>query len=55
MHLLGYDTGFMHTWRIREHVMVIAEMLTGSRKTYGINLIGGVRKDINEEKEAEGT
>ncbi len=49
-HLLGYDTGFMHTWRIREHVMVIAEMLTGSRKTYGINLIGGVRKDINEEK-----
>ncbi len=50
VHLLGYDTGFMHTWRIREHVMVIAEMLTGSRKTYGINLIGGVRKDINEEK-----
>jgi len=50
VHLLGYDTGFMHTWRIREHVMIIAEMLTGSRKTYGINLIGGVRKDINEEK-----
>ncbi len=49
-HLLGYDTGFMHTWRIREHVMVIAEMLTGSRKTYGINLIGGVRRDIDDEK-----
>ncbi len=49
-HVLGYDTGFMHTWRIRELVMYIAELLTGSRKTYGINLIGGVRKDINEDK-----
>ncbi len=49
-HLLGYDTGFMHTWRIREHIMIATEMLTGSRKTYGINLIGGVRRDINEEK-----
>jgi len=49
-HLLGYDTGFMHSWRIRELVMYLAELLTGSRKTYGINLIGGVRKDINEEK-----
>ena len=49
-HVVGYDTGFMHTWRIREKVMYLAELLTGSRKTYGINLIGGVRKDINEEK-----
>ncbi len=49
-HLLGYDTGFMHTWRIREPVMVLAELLTGSRKTYGINLIGGVRRDIDESK-----
>ncbi|HDI02277.1 MAG TPA: hydrogenase large subunit, partial [Ignisphaera sp.] len=50
LHLLGYDTGFMHVWRIRERVMVLAELLTGSRKTYGINIVGGVRKDINEEK-----
>lgn len=49
-HLLGYDAGFMHTWRIREKVMVLAELLTGSRKTYGINLVGGVRKDINMDK-----
>ncbi|MEM1628509.1 MAG: NADH-quinone oxidoreductase subunit C [Desulfurococcaceae archaeon] len=49
-HLLGYDTGFMHTWRIREKVMYLAELLTGSRKTYGINIIGGVRKDVSEEK-----
>ncbi len=45
-HLLGYDTGFMHAWRIREKVMWLAERLTGNRKTYGMNLVGGVRRDI---------
>ncbi|MCC6034948.1 MAG: NADH-quinone oxidoreductase subunit C [Desulfurococcaceae archaeon] len=49
-HILGYDAGFMHMWRIREPVMVLAELLTGSRKTYGINIIGGVRRDIDEVK-----
>ncbi len=47
-HLLGFETGFMHSWRIREHVMDLAELLTGSRKTYGINIPGGVRRDIIE-------
>jgi len=50
LHLLGYDTGFMHIWRVREKIMIIAELLTGSRKTYGINIVGGVRKDINKDK-----
>lgn len=49
-HLLGYDTGFMHSWRIREQVMILAELLTGSRKTYGINIVGGVRKDLDGDK-----
>lgn len=49
-HLLGYDAGFMHAWRVREKTMVLAEYLTGSRKTYGMNLVGGVRKDITPEK-----
>jgi len=49
-HLLGYDTGFMHAWRIREQVMILAELLTGSRKTYGLNIVGGVRRDIDEDK-----
>ncbi len=47
-HLLGFDTGFMHTWKIREKVMWLAERLTGNRKTYGMNLVGGVRRDILE-------
>jgi len=49
-HILGYDAGFMHMWRIREPIMILAELLTGSRKTYGINIIGGVRRDIDEDK-----
>jgi Ni,Fe-hydrogenase III large subunit/Ni,Fe-hydrogenase III component G len=48
-HVLGFDTGFMHAWRIREPVMYLAELLTGSRKTYGINLVGGVRRDVNRD------
>ncbi|MEZ0394763.1 MAG: NADH-quinone oxidoreductase subunit C [Desulfurococcaceae archaeon] len=50
LHTLGYDTGFMHAWRIREEIMVLAELLTGSRKTYGINMVGGVRRDIDDDK-----
>jgi formate hydrogenlyase subunit 5 len=45
-HFVGFDTGFMQFFRIREKSMTLAEMLTGSRKTYAINLIGGVRRDI---------
>jgi len=47
-HLVGFDTGFMHAWRIRERIMWLAERLSGNRKTYGMNLVGGVRRDILE-------
>lgn len=47
-HFVGFDTGFMHFFRVREKSMTLAEMLTGARKTYGINLIGGVRRDIQK-------
>jgi Ni,Fe-hydrogenase III large subunit/Ni,Fe-hydrogenase III component G len=45
-HFSGFDTGFHHMFRVREKSMNLAEMLTGARKTYGLNLIGGVRRDI---------
>ncbi|WP_170158915.1 hydrogenase large subunit [Brenneria alni] len=45
-HFAGFDTGFMQFFRIREKSMTIAEILTGARKTYGLNLIGGIRRDI---------
>ncbi len=48
-HYLGFDTVLMQAWRIREPVMWLTEQITGNRKTYGMNLVGGVRRDIDAE------
>jgi Ni,Fe-hydrogenase III large subunit/Ni,Fe-hydrogenase III component G len=45
-HYTGFDTGFQHFFRVREKSMDLASLLVGARKTYGMNLIGGVRRDI---------
>jgi Ni,Fe-hydrogenase III large subunit len=45
-HIIGFDTVLMQTWRIREPVMWLAEEISGNRKTYGMNTIGGVRRDV---------
>ncbi len=47
-HALGFDGAFMHLWRIREGIMDLCEVLTGNRKMYSINTIGGVRWDIED-------
>ncbi|AFH43274.1 NADH-quinone oxidoreductase subunit C [Fervidicoccus fontis] len=49
-HLAAFDWGFMQLWKVRERLMNLAEVLTGARKTYGINVVGGVRRDIIEER-----
>jgi len=45
-HIVGFDTLFMQSFRIREPVMWIAEKITGNRKTYALCVVGGVRWDI---------
>lgn len=52
-HILGFDTVLMQAWRMREPLMWLTEKLTGSRKTYGMNLVGGVRRDIPREVHPE--
>ncbi len=52
-HLIGFDTVFMQSWRIREKIMWLAEKITGNRKTYGMVIIGGVRRDIERQKASE--
>jgi Ni,Fe-hydrogenase III large subunit/Ni,Fe-hydrogenase III component G len=52
-HMVGFDTLFMQSFRIREPVMWIAEKITGNRKTYALCVIGGVRWDITPELKAE--
>lgn len=41
---------FLKLMRCREHVMSVGEILTGNRKMYGINVIGGVRDFITSER-----
>ncbi|MGB9892427.1 MULTISPECIES: NADH-quinone oxidoreductase subunit C [Thermodesulfovibrio] len=48
-HIVGFDTLFMQAWRIREPVMYICEIITGNRKTYGINIVGGVTIDVHNQ------
>ena len=43
-HIIGFDTVLMQSWRIREPVMWLAEAITGNRKTYGMNLVGGAAR-----------
>ncbi len=52
-HIIGFDTMFMHCFRIREPVMWVAEKITGNRKTYGLCVIGGVRRDLTPELKKE--
>jgi NADH-quinone oxidoreductase subunit D len=47
-HEAGFDSFFMYTWRDREVVMDILEMISGNRVHYAINTLGGVRRDIDE-------
>lgn len=44
----GFDSLFMHTWRLREQILDIFEQTTGGRVIFSVCDIGGVRKDIDE-------
>lgn len=45
-HIIGFETVLMQTWRIREPVMWLCEAISGNRKTYGMNTVGGLRRDL---------
>jgi len=49
MHEIGFDTLFMYTWKDRERVLDLVELISGRRVGYSINTIGGVRRDISYE------
>lgn len=43
----GFESLFMHCWRIREHVLDLFEKTTGGRVIFSVCKVGGVRKDID--------
>jgi NADH-quinone oxidoreductase subunit D len=47
-HEAGFDSFFMYTWRDREVVMDLLEMISGNRVHYAMNAIGGVRRDLDD-------
>lgn len=49
-HIIGFDTLLMQSWRVREPIMWLTEEISGNRKTYGMNAVGGVRRDIVPEQ-----
>jgi NADH-quinone oxidoreductase subunit D len=52
-HEIGFDTLLMYTWRDREVVMDLLAALTGNRVNYGMNTLGGVRRDFTKEQLAD--
>jgi len=45
----GFESLFMHCWRIRETILDIFEKTTGGRVIFSVCKLGGVRKDIDNE------
>jgi ech hydrogenase subunit E len=45
----GFESLFMHSWRLREQILDIFEQTTGGRVIFSVCDIGGVRKDISPE------
>jgi len=44
---MGFESLFMHSWRVREKVLNIVEATTGGRVIFGASKVGGVRRDID--------
>lgn len=42
----GFESLFMHSWRIREKILDIFEETTGGRVIFSVCKVGGVRRDI---------
>ena len=50
LHIIGHDSLFMHTWNDRELIMDMLEEISGNRVNYGMVMIGGSRRDIDDAK-----
>jgi len=44
---MGFESLFMHAWRVRERVLDVIEATTGGRVIFGTCKVGGVRRDID--------
>lgn len=47
---IGFESLFMHSWQLRERILNIIEETAGGRVIFGSCKVGGVRKDITDDK-----
>ncbi|MDN5312716.1 MAG: rane-bound hydrogenase subunit alpha [Thermoanaerobacteraceae bacterium] len=52
-HLIGFESLFMEIFQGRENIMDILEMISGNRVNYAMNIIGGVRRDLDPEQKLQ--
>ncbi|MCB6366369.1 nickel-dependent hydrogenase large subunit [Intestinibacillus massiliensis] len=45
---MGFESLFMHSWRLREQVLDIFEQTTGGRIIFSVCKVGGVQRDIDD-------
>ncbi|MFA6291427.1 MAG: nickel-dependent hydrogenase large subunit [Victivallales bacterium] len=45
----GFESLFMHCWKIREKILDIFEETTGGRVIFGVCKVGGTRKDVDND------
>lgn len=45
----GFESLFMHCWKLREQILDVFESTTGGRVIFSVCKIGGVRKDIDQD------
>lgn len=46
----GFESLFMQLWKIREKILDLNEATTGNRIIVSVNVIGGVRRNLNSEQ-----
>ena len=49
-HFIGYDTLWMWSWKYREPILQMMEIISGNRNHYGMMRVGGVSRDVDPEK-----
>lgn len=50
---MGFESAFMHFWRIREQLLDVFEKTTGARVIFSVCKVGGLRLDIDDAMIAE--
>ena len=50
---LGFESAFMHFWRIREQLLDVFEKTTGGRVIFSVCKVGGIRHDLDDQMIAE--